>query len=109
MPQQFHEDFISFVGERVEKSARRAEKDPQYRVFSKETDRLKEEITRLMGDKSQLLEELMEDYKANIVLMQAVEADYAYRQGLRDGIRLARELGFGFEDSEEGTDEDESN
>ncbi|RJX23247.1 MAG: hypothetical protein C4570_00285 [Ammonifex sp.] len=109
MSQQFHEDFISFLGERKEESARRAEKDPRHRAFSKETDRIEEEITRLMGDKSQSLKELLEDYKANIVLMEAVVADYAYRQGLRDGIRLARELGFGFEDSEEGTDKDGSN
>ena len=85
----FQDDFATLVFKRVGFSGNTLLVDPQYIKFSKEEDRLTNEITQIIGD-SQLLFDLEE--ATNMIM--SITAEHAYRQGLKDGIQLRQELGL---------------
>lgn len=91
MSKTFHEDFYGFVFDRAQICAGdMAEKDIRFNTLSKEEDLLTEKIKNILGHNYKLLLE----YESVFNSLTRLYTEYAYRQGLKDGVQLRQELGL---------------
>lgn len=89
MSRSFQESFCDFVFDRTFKlAADAAAKDPRNVKYSREIGHLMGKIMELLGDDKDLVMEL----ESTNSLREIIEVEYAYRQGLKDGIQLRQEI-----------------
>ncbi|TEB08641.1 hypothetical protein Psch_02207 [Pelotomaculum schinkii] len=87
----FQEAFYGFVFERAFKVASyAAQQDPRSIELHKETHQAFDKIKEFLGGDNSLLLDLESAMNATACIV----TEYAYRQGLKDGVALKAELGM---------------
>ncbi|NPV90508.1 MAG: hypothetical protein HPY50_07030 [Firmicutes bacterium] len=89
-------DLLDFVNKRTTASFRamlykNQRTSKKYRKFQDRAKKLYEEILRRLGSSTEAWE-LIDEYESLEGLLAGIEADYAYLQGLSDGLRLRKLL-----------------
>ncbi len=75
--------FNEFMDERIGVGTIKVINDPEYKKASKEADELYSRIRELLGEENK---GLILDYDTALGSAGCIENDYAYRQGVKDGL-----------------------
>jgi hypothetical protein len=85
------EAFQQFVFDRCEKGGRELLDNPEYIKMNNEATEVYHKIMNILPLDSQ---DLLSNYEELESLLEAFSQEYAYRQGLKDGLELRKELGL---------------
>jgi hypothetical protein len=87
----FTDSFNEFIMSQVYNVGTESAKDPEHIELSAKQNKLYQQLTELLPtDKYHLLDK----FASNESLLATLEADYSYRQGMKDGIEMKSVLGI---------------